>query len=211
MCAVIGYSGPGGVRAAERLVRLLEQSKIRGLHAFGLAYFDERSIVCHKFKDIGDAKAELYAVALAFVGEPLKLIAHCRYSTSGDWHDEANNQPIVINRTALAFNGCIHMGTTAEWAEAYGFVPETDNDGEIFLRKVLDGEPWEKWVRDGAFSFAGTMLHLEHLVALRNDHRPLYHYDDGDAHFIGSTMDIFSRAGFGGAPHYMMAGKALVL
>jgi glutamine phosphoribosylpyrophosphate amidotransferase len=206
MCAVIGYCGLGGAVAAEALSRLFHQSKIRGLHAFGLAYDADGAILCRKFNNLQMAQAELRGVALRFEDKQLKLIAHCRYSTSGDWREAANNQPIAIDDVALAFNGVIHMGTRQEWGRKYNFNPVTDNDGEVFVRKVLDQADWQGWVRDGEFSFAGVMLYDGALIALRNKHRPLYRAGD----YIASTADIFKRAGMGGAEP-VTPGEALML
>jgi len=211
MCAVIGYSGTGGVATADALVALFRESRIRGLHAFGHAYYANGAIVHERFHNFEHAEANLWAVASVFAGKHLRLIAHCRYSTSGDWRDPLNNQPLVIGDVALAFNGCIHMGTREEWGAHYGFTPVTDNDGEIFVRKVIDGQDWERWVGEGQFSFAGVMLHAHTLVALRNNTRPLWHLRWPErAHFIGSTADIFKRAKIG-APDFMVAGRALTL
>ena len=209
MCAVIGYCGPGGTKAAASLARLFHESKIRGLHAFGLAYYADGAIVHERFGNLTHAQANLDAVVRVFHQQPLKLIAHCRYSTSGDWRNMINNQPLHIGSVALAFNGVIHMGTAKEWGAKYGFEPVTDNDGEIFVRKVLDSDDWEKWVREGEFSFAGVMLHDHALVALRNAHRPLYQLRERDATYIGSTSDIFRRAKMGG-PDPIEPGVAMV-
>jgi glutamine phosphoribosylpyrophosphate amidotransferase len=194
MCSVIGYSGPGGGAAAYRLNALFQQSKIRGLHAFGFASYFDGQIYCRRFLDFAKAEAELQGTAC--VERPLKIIIHCRYSTSGDWQNEANNQPIVVDNVALAFNGVIRMSATAEWSKEFGFAAQTENDGEIFIRKVLDGDDWEHWVGSQPFSFAGLMLRDGNLVALRNTRRPLYHIRNGKRHWFGSTQDIFKRAGF---------------
>jgi glutamine phosphoribosylpyrophosphate amidotransferase len=197
MCAVIGYSGKGGERAAARLLALFDASKIRGLHSFGVAHVHaDGALGCDKFLIREQAREYLAALALEYVGRHLSLIAHCRYSTSGDWHDDDANQPIVIGDVAMAFNGVIRMTTKEQWGKEFGFKPETDNDGEIFVRKVLDGEDWEQWVRLGTFSFAGVMLYHGELLALRNRQRPLYHVREASAHYIGSTQDIFRRSGF---------------
>jgi len=213
MCAVIGYSGAPGAAASDTLGRLFDESKIRGLHAFGIASYlagAGEKIEVTRFLNREDARERLCALARDFPGDRLRMIAHCRYSTSGDWQTEANNQPIAIGGIALAFNGCIHMGTREEWGAAYGFTPETDNDGEIFLRKAIDGEDWEHWVRAGAFSFAGVMLMGGHVVALRNKQRPLYYLHMPHGHYIGSTADIFARAELDGAK-FIPPGHAVTL
>src|SRR6478735_4409343 len=129
MCAVIGYVGQGGERAAARLLALFDASKIRGLHAFGLAH----TILCDAvvrdtFLNREDARERLAALARSHAGREMKLIAHCRYSTSGDWHDDKANQPIVIGDVAMAFNGVIRMTTKEQWGKEFHFKPQTDND-----------------------------------------------------------------------------------
>lgn len=203
MCAVIGFVGKGGRSASEKLQALFEQSRIRGLHAFGVA----TPATCRRFLDFESASKFLRGVASK--PKPLRLIAHCRYSTSGDWREQENNQPLSIGGATLAFNGVIHMGTAAQWGKLYGFKAATDNDGEIFLRKVLNGEDWARWVREGPFSFAGLMLHRGNVIALRNNRRPLWYLKERRNCFIASTRDIFRRAGCGDSPIEVEPGKAM--
>jgi glutamine phosphoribosylpyrophosphate amidotransferase len=207
MCAVIGFQGKGSKQTSERLLTLFNESKIRGLHAFGLAYYNGPKLFCARFSELDMAQTHLRVVASQNIS--LKLIAHCRYSTSGDWKDETNNQPIYIDGVAMAFNGVIRMSTKKEWGKEFGFKPITDNDGEIFVRKVLAGEDWVTWVATGEFSFAGVMLHNKKLVALRNKQRPLWRVQDNGSNYFASTRDIFERAGFKDAkpvpPGYALA------
>ena len=46
-------------------------------------------------------------------------IYHNRYSTSGDFKNHLNNQPIEIGDTSLCFNGVIDMGTKSQMEEKY--------------------------------------------------------------------------------------------
>lgn len=199
MCGVVGYSSKEtSTQDILTLSRIFEQSKIRGLHSCGFSYLDGDRIATEKFFAVGNLMAALLKLEEKFAGNPLSLVGHTRYSTSGDWQDQRNNQPLVLDGISLAFNGCIHMGLREEYEELYGKRYETDNDGEIFCRKVLDGEAWEMFVADGAFSFAGAFLHAGHLTVLRNMNRPLWLGRSGCAQFVASTRDIFARAGFTG-------------
>lgn len=210
MCAVIAFTGHASERVVKRLDALLMQSKIRGLHAFGVAHSaPHNAIVCNKFLTLEEAREYLREHMLWSIPAHVRVIAHCRYSTSGDWHSAEANQPLVIDDLAMCFNGVIRMTTRDQWSKEFGFEPQTDNDGEIFMRKVLDGEDWETWVARGPFSFAGVMLYRGELLALRNRQRPLYHVRDGRSHYIGSTANIFHRAGFKVPPHPIQPGVTL--
>lgn len=202
MCGVIAYNserpGPGDI---EMLKRLFVESGIRGLHSCGyVASFDE------PIKDTWNGRGDNVVVKSFGIGalnETLmesaagakRLIGHTRYSTSGDWENHNNNQPLVVGEISLAFNGCIHMGLRQEYEAVYGKTYVTDNDGEIFARKVLDGEDWEKFVAEGTFSFAGAFLFKKALWVIRNRNRPLWTAKRGPSTFVASTRDILARAG----------------
>lgn len=185
------------------LCNLFEQSRIRGLHSCGYSFLDGKVINTRKFFDTDELKHSLMPFAKSHLGKPLKIIGHTRYSTSGDWEDHRNNQPLHVvgpdkHEISLVFNGCIHMGLRTEYEQAYGKKYTTDNDGEIFCRKVLDGEDWHGFVDDGSFSFAGAFLHKGQMHAIRNRNRPLWFGYSLRAIFIASTEDIFRRAEFDG-------------
>lgn len=188
MCGVVGYSG---VRSRERrneFIRLIDESCIRGVHAFGIAYIADGHLLVHK-------DTELQRV-LAAIPDPLpeKIIFHNRYSTSGDYRNMRNNQPIAFfGKGALVFNGTIDMGTKVEMEQRYGVSMLTDNDGEIILRDILDGRIFEHL--EPKRSFAGIFLSKDRMFALTNGMRPLWCFDVSDGKFITSTYDIARRAG----------------
>lgn len=127
-----------------------------------------------------------------------RTIAHCRFSTSGDWKNLANGQPIIARDMALAFNGVIHMGTKEEFEHAFDVQCAADNDGEVFLQKLHQGMRSADFLRSIQGSFAGVWLRNGHLFANRNVRRPLWVWDDGSwlGTWFASTRDIFERAGF---------------
>lgn len=199
MCGVIGFytRNPSLALDPPTLKLLFRQSKIRGLHAFGFtAWLAGPGLVTYKGNSLEELEGTLdtiYAKHLI-----MALVGHTRYSTSGDWKKPENNQPIHLyegNREiSLAFNGVISMKTREEYSREYGRQYATENDGEIFARKVLEGEQWEAFVRDGSFSFAGCFLHGGELWALRNSNRPLWYWKNHNHVLFASTKDIFRRA-----------------
>lgn len=204
MCGVVAYysAKPKGFHFAT-LANLLIQSKIRGLHAYGISYFRLGKMHSMKTHDLEDILSLL--ASSGFIADPPHaLIAHNRYSTSGDWQHHSNNQPIVIQEAhgqhALVFNGVVDQGERDEWQRTYGKRYITDNDGEIVLREMIDNpEGWEDWFKKQRFSFAGATLdHEGTITILRNARRPLWNADYGDAQFFASTSDILARSSVGG-------------
>jgi glutamine phosphoribosylpyrophosphate amidotransferase len=197
MCGVLGFHSlapkPNHIRMFQEL---FNESTIRGLHAAGFSAWrpgGNEGITTFKsfswvetFRKLGELREDL----------PRILIAHTRYSTSGDWHVHENNQPIHLRGASMVFNGVISQATRAEYEREYKKQFFTENDGEIFLRKVTDGEDWHGFVRDARFSFAGLHIFGGTLYAVRNRQRPLWRADFEGGTFFASTADIFARAGF---------------
>ena len=195
MCGVIGYVPPseGPMPDTGELFhmfwRLLSESRIRGMHAYGIARpgFVFRSLDFDEVWKHFDPR--------------FPTIAHCRYSTSGDWRKLENNQPIVVGQLALAFNGVIHMGTKEELERDFGVDLETDNDGEAFLRRIIEdgdtsAETFHHYIMRMDGSFAGVWLQGDKLYAGRNERRPLWASKWGGTTWYASTENIFHRAGF---------------
>jgi asparagine synthetase B (glutamine-hydrolysing) len=185
MCGIIGYrpltDDPDQKGA---FASLFKESAIRGLHAFGIGTSEsvKRS---HNTQDIIDA-----------FNPDLTTVAHARYCTSGDWHTLENNQPIVVDDIILAFNGVIHMGSKEEFEKAFNVKCDSDNDGEVFLRRMIGGETAEAFLSRISGSFAGVWLRNGKLWAGRNARRPLWKCQSYGALWYGSTRDVFLRAGF---------------
>lgn len=189
MCGVVGYVPIDPEPCARSAFgRLFEQSTIRGLHAYGLASSSSRGPRITRAHQ---------ATAIIEAFDPLRpSVAHARYSTSGDWHDHKNNQPIQVRSRALVFNGVIHMGTKAEFEAAFDVRCLSENDGEVFLRRLERGDDAVEFARSLAGSFAGLWLDGLRLRALRNHRRPLWRCDAYGCRWYASTADIFRRAGF---------------
>lgn len=197
MCGVIGYFAHQPKRQdLSDLKRLALESTIRGLHAFGWGW-GTSSVICFSPEEWTDWLNPWTS------GPPTSLIGHARYSTSGDWRTEANNQPLVLGGVQLAFNGVIDMGTKTEMEQRYGVTLQTENDGELFLQKLVQsGDEALAWLESlPNTSFAGVWLQAKALMAYRNSRRPLWRHvtPDGRRTLIASTEDIFRRAGIEGA------------
>jgi len=190
MCGVIAYFSPKpSKKHTQEISDLFEQSKIRGLHSFGFSARINGKIQTFKEWDLKKLQEKIVSIPKFDL-----LVGHTRYSTSGDFKDHSNNQPIDIPGIALAFNGVITQASKEEYEKTYGKQYVTENDGEIFARKVLDGEDWEEFVFDGSFSFAGAFISKKGAYALRNPNRPLWMLERSDARFLASTKNIFERA-----------------
>lgn len=190
MCGIVGFAGKPQVCGRERFIALCRQSCIRGVHAFGIAWWSPSKGV-QVFRSLD------FEEVMSMVSEPLPcaIIFHNRYSTSGDYRIMANNQPVFVNGTALVFNGTVDMGTKEEMEQRYGITLQSDNDGEIVLNDVLDGHPF-RHISKSDKSFAGiTIDNLGRVTAFRNKMRPLWLFAEQTSTFICSTKDIASRAG----------------
>jgi glutamine phosphoribosylpyrophosphate amidotransferase len=142
MCGIFGYQFLGNDRCSDTSLyrkfveELLLQSKIRGLHATGVAFTENgKFVVC---------KAPLPADKFITQGEwerfvacmPLQAIFHTRYSTSGVSTENRNNHPLALSRAALVHNGLVFMGTKDEFERSYAVRTTTANDSEIILRFI---------------------------------------------------------------------------
>ena len=121
MCGVIGinsidYIDPNVIK------KLLEQTRIRGLHATGVSFIYNSRI----FSEIVPAPSTDFRV-LDF--KIKHLIAHCRYSTS----DLEYNQPIFTEDFSIVHNGVIDQSDPSGWAKKYNMNFRTRNDSEIIL------------------------------------------------------------------------------
>ena len=192
MCSVIGYYPiePTG-EAFYAFERLFDQSRIRGMHSYGITASLPGGLETYRSFDWREIPAK-------FCQERM-TIAHCRYSQSGDFRVMANNQPIVVGETALAHNGVISMGTKSEYEAEFGVTCAVDNDSEIFLQKLKQGVDAAEFIQSITGSFAATWLADGKLYAGHNVRRPLWKCVAHGAKWYASTEDIFKRAGFSDA------------
>ena len=191
MCAVIGaiIKDP---RAEDFLMlqRVFLESKIRGLHATGIAYVKNNEIVIDKRPVPADAFPFNFP---SYVNEDgsLYLIGHCRYSTS----DLEFNQPIGRQDQAIVHNGVITQELPENWKEIYGYDCITKNDSELVLHSE---DPLTEFPD---MSMGVCELHVDKkLRVYRNGKRPLYLTSIPSGCIITSTADIARRAEVGGSP-----------
>tara|TARA_R100000781_G_C4077460_1_gene126580 strand:+ start:167 stop:775 length:609 start_codon:yes stop_codon:yes gene_type:complete len=184
MCGVVGFSCNNPTEENYNILYdIIKQSKIRGLHSFGYSYYDNKIITKkhHNIKDINLPKAN-------------KIIYHNRYSTSGDYMNHNNNQPIQLNNISLVFNGVLDMRTKQEIEDNYNIKMQTENDGEIIIQKCGNNiDKIKQFVSTTKGSFAGLMLLNNKFIAIRNSNRPLWKLEYKNATYYASTKDIFKR------------------
>jgi glutamine phosphoribosylpyrophosphate amidotransferase len=181
MCAIIGFACPEpNTQALNTLKKLFVESKIRGMHAYGFAAIQNGKLIEYKSNSL--------KALLDKIDRPTMLIGHCRYSTSGDYKDMNNNQPIAYGDERLVFNGVIDMRTKAEMEVAYQIKMRTENDGEIMLQ-TSDKMALLK----SSVTYSGLMLNKKRIAFFRNDSRPAHVANRHGATFIGSTADILKR------------------
>jgi len=186
MCGVVGFScKKPNKENISILNNLIYESKIRGLHSFGYSYYIDGLIKTEKHHDINSVKLPMSN----------KIIYHNRYSTSGDYKNHENNQPIFNNELSLVFNGVLDMGTKKQIENKYNIQMETENDGEIILKNCgADIELIHNFVKGTSGSFAGIILTSSNkLLAIRNSKRPLWQLNHLDCVYLASTKDIFKR------------------
>lgn len=196
MCGIIGmysrFKG-GSVNDIHLLLKLMNETAIRGLHSFGVAYYIGRDINVEKQFNLEPEK--LLRNYTRQGGK--RLIFHCRYSTSGDFKDMSNNQPTVCRNIAVVFNGIISMGRKSVFEEDFNVSCESENDAEIILRRKET--PLDFLYNFPDVSFAGLFLKNKKLIALRNYKRPMYIFKRMESIFFISTRDIAIRAGVKGS------------
>lgn len=187
MCAIIGavIKSPSS-KDFENLKRVFHESKIRGMHATGLAYI--------KNGDVNIVRKPVPADQFPFdfssyVNEDgnLYLIGHCRYSTS----DLEYNQPIGNDGIAIVHNGVISQELPELWKEKYGYECETKNDSELVLHSYSPLDEFSHM----SMAVCELVSSTKELLAYRNGKRPLYLTTMANGSIITSTADIAKRAG----------------
>jgi glutamine phosphoribosylpyrophosphate amidotransferase len=208
MCAIIGAILLEPTKQDfEMLERVFHESKIRGMHATGLAYVKDDTVHIErnpvpadqfefKWKDYLNEDGNLY------------LIGHCRYSTS----DLEFNQPLGYDLKAIVHNGVITQELPENWREIYGYDCITKNDSELVLHS---DDPLQEFshMSMGVCELIGS----KKLRFYRNGKRPLYLTNISNGCIITSTKDIPKRAEVPGLPvevlmnHYITFDERLAM
>lgn len=188
MCSIIAVSGSWD---EEIVKKIMQNSRIRGLHSFGYSFVEKEKIQNLKFLEYNQFIQSLIQK------KPEKFIAHFRYSTSGDWKVIENNQPILLDDFCLAFNGVIDMSSKSEMEKKFELKMETENDGEIAIVKYKQNRDlFLDFINENKRTFAGVFLNKENkIIAIKNNLRPLSISKDKNATYLASTSDILSRSG----------------
>ena len=191
MCGIIGfYTNKVKKEHIDILLELIFQSKIRGLHSFGLSYYKDGKITTERYFGL----AENILDGFKSSGSNM-LIYHNRYSTSGDWEDMNNNQPITIGNVSVAVNGVLSMKPKEEYEQEFNVKCNTENDSEVFAQKIVNNENIPQFIKDyPENTTAMVVLKDGSVYALRNNSRPLHWFKLHDAVFVVSTVDIVRRA-----------------
>ena len=189
MCSVIGaIIEEPRTKDFLMLHRVFLESRIRGMHATGLSYVKENSIVTQKLPVSADKFPFDFESYLNEDGN-LYLVGHCRYSTS----DLEYNQPIANEKVSVVHNGVITQELYEDWELLHGYTCEGKNDTELLLRSLDDYSPLKHWKQS---SLAVCELHLDKTLRVyRNGKRPLYLTSLDNGCIITSTKDVIVRAG----------------
>ena len=182
MCTVIGFSGKF---EKAPIPKILDESRCRGVHAFGYSFYSGGAIKTKKFLNYLKFKRSLISE------KPNKFIAHFRYSTSGDWQKAELNQPLEDKSVALAFNGVISQKSKTGMEDEFNIRMPFENDGFILLDRLICGK---SDLPRGA-TYATCFLRGGEVFALRNRNRPLHLIDNEDYRLAVSTANIAKRAG----------------
>jgi glutamine phosphoribosylpyrophosphate amidotransferase len=187
MCAVIGalIKSPSS-KDFEALKRVFVESKIRGMHATGLAYIKGGDVII----DRKPVPADQFPFDFpSYVNEDgnLYLIGHCRYSTS----DLEFNQPIGNDGHAIVHNGVITQELPENWKAKYGYNCQTRNDSELIQHS---NDPLVEF-DDMSMAVCEITSCTKELLVYRNGKRPLYLTTLSNGSIITSTADIPKRAG----------------
>lgn len=193
MCGILGARIIATKNELIFCTRLMEELVIRGTHSYGICFNHK-----NKYTTIKSLLPKFYKFLNKFdmINEN-GFIFHNRYSTSGDWNFMENNQPITVNNIgSIAMNGVLSMATKEEYEKKYNVKCESDNDAEIFLRKIEQGIEIEEFlIQEKECSFAGIFLMGDEIFGIRNNKRPLYYYESNNGKYITSTLDTIRRAG----------------
>lgn len=191
MCAVIGVDLKNpSLDDLHLVMNVFLESKIRGMHATGLTFLYDKKLVSVIGPMPADKFFETMNISDMVDDNTLKLIGHCRYSTS----DLEYNQPLYNNDVAIVHNGVISQELPENWEKLYGITTKTKNDSELLLHTVTDN-PLSIWSNA---SIAAIELHRSGVMkAYRNGKRPLYATELDNGVIYTSTADIMHRASKG--------------
>ncbi len=204
MCGIAGYkcAPKHANKAFAVFARLMEECQVRGKHASGLSWLSGSRVTTYRLpKPVEElVKTKLWRDLAE--DAPSEAIGHARYSTSGDWHDNKNNQPVSTPALALVHNGLVSMAAQEDFEAAYGIRTVSGNDTEILLRRIERSrgnlvKAFEAVYKVAPPIFACGLLSVHGDVTVVRDHiRPLWLFQIKKLGMTGfaSTEDIIVRA-----------------
>lgn len=190
MCGIIGiYLNKITDSQKQKIINLILESGIRGVHATGISYLKRGKITTISAHESSKEFLSDKFLDDYIDSNNLYLIAHTRYSTS----DLRFNQPIGDDRLAICHNGVISQEPPNTWKKTFGLTTKTSNDSELIYASLKEKE-------DPLTQFEGSMavciLDTISLVAFRNHERPLWYSLEKNGIVFASTKDILKRSGF---------------
>lgn len=204
MCGIVGYvcNKKHAAKAFELFTRLMEESQVRGKHASGIAWVERERLWVHKEPVPSRTLVRTAWWQGVKAHAPTAIVGHCRYSTSGDWAANTNNQPLASARLALVHNGLVSMAERGRVEQQYKVRLRTANDSEVLLRRVEKAQgdvakALEAVYRVEAPIFALGLLDAGGGLRVVRDHlRPLWLFRIEALGLTGfaSTKDIVDRA-----------------
>lgn len=190
MCGIIGFTSTKVSDSdLQILKRVMIESRIRGKHASGIAWWDGSSIKSRVLPIPIDQLLDNFDLHSTISGGHVSLIAHARYSTS----DIKYNQPLIGEDIAIAHNGVITQSEPENWEKTFGYKCRTCNDSELLLKALENhDDPYEVFPDS---SIAAVILDKGNVKFIRNGVRPLWCGQIGKGIVYASTYDILNRAG----------------
>lgn len=192
MCGILGIKFKNN-KILERkndFIELMKQLMIRGKHSFGLCYFDKKFITLKSLDPIFEVFLDNF-----YNSNSNSFIYHNRYSTSGDYKNMINNQPITLDYASIAMNGVFSMKKKEDYEEEFNIKCISENDTEIVLRLMENGINIVDILKENKnISFAGIILLEDSIIAIRNKKRPLYYFETKDYIGFVSTKDTIIRS-----------------
>lgn len=191
MCGIIGmYTDNYGAHSRALLKQLFIESQIRGKHATGVSFIKGGKVKT-SIKQIPSIE---FVKSYAFHSLPakLRLIGHCRYSTS----DLKYNQPIQLGEQSVVHNGVITQEDPKYWKEHFKYHCTTRNDSELLLRCLLARKYNNPFIKFKTSSVAAIHLNGKQnsFTFFRNGTRPLWWCVYLGSVIVASTKDIVVRA-----------------
>jgi hypothetical protein len=139
MCGIFGLvvEGEFNEKHAKLTEALLLESQVRGRHATGVTWSSGTAPMVTVKQPVPATEFVKTHLSMPLGEVGVRVLGHCRYSTSGDWEDNANNQPLESREVSLVHNGLVSMGTKEEFEHQYGVRTHSYNDSEVILQHVL--------------------------------------------------------------------------